>query len=181
MDAVKRILVIGCCGAGKSTFARRLGEKLGLPVFHLDRLFWRPGWKEASREEFDAELGRILKKDAWILDGNYKRTLPERLKYADGVVFLRYPRFLCLWRVLKRCLEYRCSGRKMRPDIAPGCPERLTPDFLRFIWNYNREMLPRVLSDLENASGEISVLHFRSPREAERYLLSEQKDSSMAR
>lgn len=181
MDAVKRILVLGCCGAGKSTFARRLGEKLGLPVFHLDRLFWRLGWKKASREEFDAELGRILKKDEWILDGNYKRTLPERLKYADGVVFLRYPRSVCLWRVLKRRLEYACPRRKPRPDAAPGCPERLTPDFLRFIWDYNREMLPRVLADLENASCRVSVLQFRHPREAERYLLCEQKDSSMDR
>ena len=81
-----RILIIGCCGAGKTTLARELGARLGLEPVHLDWLWWRPGWRERGREEFDAELAELLRRPEWILDGNFQRTLPERLKFADTVI-----------------------------------------------------------------------------------------------
>ena len=74
---MERIIIIGCGGAGKSTLARKLGEVLDLPVVHLDKLFWKPGWVETSREEFDALLAMELAKDKWIMDGNFNRTMPE--------------------------------------------------------------------------------------------------------
>ena len=77
---MERIMIIGCGGAGKSTLARQLGEKLNLPVVHLDKLFWHPGWVESEKAEIDEKILREMQKDQWIIDGNYTRTLPQRLK-----------------------------------------------------------------------------------------------------
>ena len=151
-SGMKRILVIGCGGAGKSTLAKQLGETLSLPVHHLDKLWWKPGWVEESVERFDAELAKILKQDRWIIDGNYNRTLPERLKYADTVIFLDYSPWICLMRALKRI--FRWHGR-VRPDMGAGCPERLDLEFLRYIWTYNRRMRPRTEESLSGFSGRI--------------------------
>ena len=112
---MKRILIIGSSGSGKSTLSRTLKEKLQLPVVHLDQLFWRAGWEHVTREEFDALLQTELEKDAWILDGNFDRTLPVRLTYADTVIFFDLPRLVCLWRVFKRVRTFR--GRT-RPDMT---------------------------------------------------------------
>ena len=149
---MKRILVIGCCGAGKSVLSQKLGERLGLPVVHLDRLFWLPAWRERPPEEFDALLETELARDRWIIDGNYNRTLPERLKYADAVIFLDYSPFVCLYRALKRIFFWH--GR-VRPDMSAGCPERLDPEFLQYIWTYNRCMRPKTEASLQGFSGRI--------------------------
>jgi len=91
-----KIMIIGCGGSGKSTLAKRLGEKLNLPIIHLDQLFWRSGWKQVSSEEFDSLLHNELSKDFWIIDGNFNRTIQDRLKYCDMVIYLDYSRFICL-------------------------------------------------------------------------------------
>jgi len=169
---MKRILVIGCCGAGKTMAALELGRKFSLPVYHLDKLWWLSGWRENTPEKFDAELAEILRLDSWIIDGNYARTLPERLKYADTVIFLKYSRILCLWRVFKRFLQYR--GRS-RADIADGCPERLNVEFLRYVWTFNRDMLPRIQRALEQHPG-VRVLTFSSPSKL-RVFLAEAKEA----
>ncbi len=151
-STMERILIIGCSGAGKSTLAKQLGEAMNLPVYHLDRLWWKPGWVEESVEHFDAELAKILKRKQWIIDGNYNRTLPERLKYADAVIFLDYSPFVCLYRALKRIFFWH--GR-VRPDMSAGCPERLDPEFLQYIWTYNRCMRPKTEASLQGFSGRI--------------------------
>ncbi len=153
---MKRILIIGCCGAGKTTLALELGDILNLPVHHLDRLWWRSGWTEESTESFDAKLAEILVSERWIIDGNYKRTLQERLKYADTVIFLNYSRWLCLWRVLTRII--RLYGQS-RPDVGGNCPERFDWKFIRYVWNFNREMRPRVESAMQDFKGEIVVMN----------------------
>ena len=138
---MERILIIGCSGAGKSTLARQLGEKTGLPVIHLDALFWKPGWVESSREEFDARLLAELEKPAWILDGNYARTLPVRLEKCDTVIYLDFSRLACIWGVLKRVIT---TYGTVRPDMAEGCPERFDWEFLKWVWNFqarNREKM----------------------------------------
>lgn len=102
MDAVtgysgmRRVLVIGCPGAGKSTFARRLRDATGLPLHYLDMLWHNPDRTTVTRAEFDERLQRILEEDAWILDGNFARTLPKRLEYCDTVFFLNFPTDVCL-------------------------------------------------------------------------------------
>ena len=93
---MKRILVIGCPGAGKSTFARVLRDRTGLPLWYLDQIWHRPDRTNVSREEFDARLGELLRGPEWIIDGNYLRTLEVRLQAADTVFLLGYPTEVCL-------------------------------------------------------------------------------------
>ncbi|MFH0993412.1 MAG: DNA topology modulation protein [bacterium] len=130
----KRIMIIGNGGSGKSTLAVRLGELTGFPVVHLDRLFWRAGWQQVTSEEFDRLLAAELAKDAWIIDGNYNRTIETRLERCDTVIFLDLPRFVCLFRALKRVWKYR---GKTRPDMGDACPEKVDREFLAWIWHYN--------------------------------------------
>lgn len=148
---MERITIIGCGGAGKSTLARQLGEKLNIPVVHLDRLFWKPGWVQVTQEEFDAALQVELEKDKWIMDGNFDRTLPERIKHCDTIIYLDFSRTVCLMSVLKRVLT---SYGKVRPDMGEGCPERVDFEFLKWVWNFNknkREKNYRLLNEVEGA------------------------------
>ena len=133
---MERIIIIGCGGAGKSTLARQLGEKLNIPVVHLDKIFWKPGWVEMEKEEFDQLIRREMDQPKWILDGNYSRTLPERIRHCDTVIYLDFSRFLCLWGVIKRNLTNR---GKVRPDMGEGCPEKIDKEFLQWVWHYNRD------------------------------------------
>ena len=147
---MERIIIIGCGGAGKSTLARQLGEKLGIPVVHLDKLFWKPGWVETSHEEFDALLAQELAKDKWIMDGNFNRTMPERMKRCDTIIYLDFSRFACLMGVLKRIIT---TYGKVRPDLGEECPERIDLEFLKWVWNFNknkRESYYKLLNEAEN-------------------------------
>ena len=164
---MQRVIVIGPCGAGKSTASFRLAELLGLPIYHLDRLHWRAGWVESTREELEAALAPILARERWVIDGNYGGTMAARIERADTIVYLDYPVRLCLWRVLKRVLRYR--GR-VRPDMAEGCPERLNLEFFFYILNWNRGPRPRTEAKLEGY--EAKVRRFRRPRELEAWLRS---------
>ena len=146
---MERILIIGCGGAGKSTLARQLGELTGLPVVHLDKLFWHPGWVESTKEEIDAKIAAALDEPQWIMDGNYNRTLPLRIRKCDAVIYLDFSRFACLMGVAKRVLT---TYGTVRPDMADGCPERFDLDFLRWVWNFNknkREQYYRLLNEAE--------------------------------
>lgn len=162
---MRRVLVLGCPGAGKSTLARSLGEALSLPVVHLDRLWWKSGWVNRTEGEFDALLDAVLLGEEWVIDGNYLRTLPRRLERCDAVVLLDYPRRVCLLRALRRILTWR--GRT-RPDMAADCPERLDGEFVRWIWEFHRTQRPQVLELLDGWTGEKHV--FRSPKDCARFL-----------
>jgi adenylate kinase family enzyme len=142
---VRRVLVIGPGGAGKSTLAARIAARTGLPLIHLDARYWRAGWVETPAAEWSAEVARLTAGEAWVMDGNYGGTLEPRLAACDGVVFLDLPRWLCLARVLRRWLRH--AGRT-RPDLAPGCPEQLSWEFVRWIWTYPRARRPAILRRL---------------------------------
>ena len=148
---MERIIIIGCGGAGKSTLARQLGEKLDIPVVHLDKLFWKPGWAQVTQEEFDILHTQELAKEKWIMDGNFNRTMPERIVRCDTVIYLDFSRFACLLGVLKRVLT---TYGTVRPDMGEGCPERIDFEFLKWVWNYNkdkRERNYRLLNEAEHA------------------------------
>lgn len=164
---MKRVLVIGCGGAGKSTFARQLGARLQLPVIHLDAHYWRPGWVEPSKSEWATTVDGLLAGEAWVMDGNYGGTLPTRLAVCDCVVFIDLPRWLCIWRVLRRALRYR---GETRPDMGRGCPERLNGEFLRWVWNYPGRTRPGVLRLLVDETQDKRVIHLRSARKVESFL-----------
>ena len=132
---MERIIIIGCGGSGKSTLAQQLGQKLNLPVVHLDKLFWHPGWVESSKEEIDGKIMEAVAAPQWIMDGNYNRTLPKRLEYCDTVIYLDFSRFACLMGVAKRVLT---TYGKVRPDMGEGCPERIDFEFLKWVWNFNK-------------------------------------------
>jgi adenylate kinase family enzyme len=164
---MKRILVIGSGGSGKSTFARRLGALLDMPVIHLDAEHWSPGWVETPKEEWRERVKELVRGDAWIIDGNYSGTLDVRLDASDVVIFLDLPRTLCVWRALKRAVTFRNATR---PDMAEGCREKFDLSFLWWIWNYPSRSRPKVLRRLEeNARGK-KVVRLRSRAEVEEFL-----------
>lgn len=164
---MRRILVIGSGGAGKSTFARRLGGLLGLEVIHLDALYWSAGWVETPKEVWRERVGELVRREAWVMDGNYSGTLELRLAACDTVVFLDLPRAACVWGILKRAFIYR---RAVRPDMARGCPERVTADFLRWVWNYPARARPKVLKLLAEHAGGRRVVRLRTRAEVEEFL-----------
>ncbi|WP_319995112.1 hypothetical protein [Trichococcus shcherbakoviae] len=177
--AMKRIVVIGCSGSGKSTFSRKLQQVTGNPLHHLDKLYWLPGWELRSDVEQDRIQKERIKEDSWIIDGNYQRSLPIRLERADTVFFFDYPRRLCLYRALKRIVSNR---KRTRPDMGEGCPERFDWEFMKFIWNFNKNNRPGLIALLDQAPAGIEIQHFRRPREARDYLraLEEQKEEEVA-
>lgn len=172
---MRRICVIGCSGAGKSELAVRLGDVLDLPVVHLDRHFWRPGWEPSPRGEWWAFQEELVRGDAWILDGNYTSSLHIRLPRADTVVLLDYPRGVCLWRAVKRATL--AWGR----EVAPGCPERLGRshvEFLRYIWRFPKETRPRVLDAIESYVEDGRLIRLPSPLAAHRYVRTLRESNS---
>ena len=128
---MKKIMVVGVsAGAGKSTFAVNLGEKLGLPVYHLDSYYWKAGWIESELEDFRAAQEKIVSDDTWIIEGNYSSTFDIRWAKADTFIYLELPLRVCVYRVLKRWLT---NIGKNRPDMADGCTEKMDLAFLKFI------------------------------------------------
>lgn len=155
----RRILVIGCSGAGKSTLAKAIAERHDLPLIHLDRCYWRPGWIEPPEVEWAQEVERLLTAPEWVMDGNFSGTMRRRAEVADAIVYLDLPRWLCLLRVLKRVF---ISYGRTRADVAPGCPERFEWEFLRWVWNYPKRSRLRTLELLRTFPGVIVVLPSRA-------------------
>jgi len=129
----QRIVIIGNSGGGKSTLATQLGDVFDVPVYHLDQLFWKPGWVESERDEFDARVLEVTATDRWVIDGNYTRTLQARIDRADLIIYINIARSLAVYRVIRRSLRHR--GRT-RPDMGDDCPDHIDPAFLAFVWNY---------------------------------------------
>ena len=167
---MRRVLIIGSAGAGKSTLARRLGAITGLPVIHLDAHYWKAGWRASPPDEWKARVAELVAGETWIIDGNYSGTLPDRVVAADTVILLEISRLRCLYRVFARSIRHH--GRA-RADLHPGCPEQL-PDFefIRWIWRYPVASLPRIRETLREHSADRSIVTLRSTREVERYLQS---------
>ena len=159
---MQKVLVIGCSGAGKSTFARRLRDITGLPLYYLDRLWHKADRTHITREEFDRVLAEWLARSAWIIDGDYSRTLPQRLEACDTVFFLDFPLEVCLAGVENR------RGAQ-RPDM-PWVEEELDAEFLQYILDFGQAQLPAIRAMLEPYRGRRQILTFRSRAGADAWL-----------
>ena len=160
---MKKVLIIGCPGSGKSTFARKLHARTGIPLFYLDMLYHRPDKTTSAPQEFDKKLEVILKQDRWIIDGNYIRTIPMRLEYCDTVFWLDYPLEVCLQGIASRF-------GKPREDM-PWIETQRDEEFMEFVCEFPKVTRPKIAEVLEkNKDKHIVVFHSRE--EAEEYLVT---------
>lgn len=164
---MKRIAIIGPGGAGKSTLARQMGEKTGLPVVHLDAVYWHEGWVETPKDAWAEAVREMAAEEAWIMDGNFGGTMDLRLAAADTIVFLDLPPSLCVLRVVRRFRQYRGQSR---PDMAAGCPEKLDWVFLNWIWNYRRDRRPGILARMQEHADGRRLVHLQTPGQVRRFL-----------
>jgi adenylate kinase family enzyme len=164
---VRRVLVIGSPGSGKSTFATELARRTGLPLIHLDQQYWNSGWVETPKADWEAKLAKLIAGDRWIIDGNYSGSQELRLSRADTVIDLEFPALVCVWRVLRRVLTSR--GR-VRPDMAEGCPEQFNFQFLLYTATFPFSARRRMFAKLSRFSGRI--IRLRSSLEVRKFLRS---------
>ena len=166
---MKRVMVIGSGGAGKSRFSLELARRTGLPVIHLDREYWQPGWQHMPEPEWEAKVATLVQGERWIIDGNYGGTMHLRIAAADTVVFLDIPRLVCTWAVITRWLRFR---RSSRPDMAPGLNDKLDLAFLRWIWGYANTRRPGILPQLGELPATTRVVRLTSRAAMREFLAS---------
>ncbi|MCM3782394.1 DNA topology modulation protein [Neobacillus mesonae] len=164
---MKKIMLIGSGGSGKSSLARQLGDVLGIEVYHLDALFWNPGWVAAPKEEQKRVQSELVNAESWIIDGNYGGTMDIRLQAADTIIFLDLSRWTCLYCVLKRRFQFH---NKKRLDRAEGCEERISLHFLRWVWDYPEKQKPVIIEKLRRLSEEKEILILKSPKSVKQFL-----------
>ncbi len=159
---MRRVAVIGSGGAGKSMLARQIGAVTGLPVIHLDHHYWSPGWVPTPDPEWFATQRELLAGESWVVDGNYGGTLELRAELADTIIFLDLPRHVCLARAIRR----------FRSPIlqAPGCPQKVDAEFLRWIWDFPHRTRPRLLASLGTYAATTRLVHLRSATEVRTFL-----------
>ncbi|MCY1408220.1 hypothetical protein D9M71_235390 [compost metagenome] len=166
---MQRIVILGNAGSGKSTLARSLGRRLGLPVVHLDTLFWEPGWVEPDAEQFRERVRDAVATGAWVCEGNYaRRTFDLRLPRADLVIWLDTPRLTCLLRVIVRSVMNR-----PRPDLAAGCREKFDREFLtflKFVWHFDHGYRPGIEAVRLAMGPHVPVVHLRGTRQVAAFL-----------
>ncbi len=166
---MNRVAIVGCSGSGKSTLARALGVRTGLPVHHLDVLFWKPGWVETPPEEFLPVVTRLAETDRWIIDGIYNRSMDVRFAAADTIVFLDLPRWRCLLNTFLRYLRNRGGITR---DMPAGCVERFDRSFYAWIWNFRRTHRPGIVEKIGRHAPGRRVVILRSHGEADAFLRS---------
>jgi adenylate kinase family enzyme len=163
---MKRVAIVGPGGAGKSTFARAHGERIDLPVVHLDHHFWKPGWVESPRDEWRQRQLELVAGDRWIADGNYGGTFDERFARADTVIIVARSRLACVTSAIGRTA--RNHGKAVQ---AEGCPERFQFAFYRWIWNYERDSRPRLDAALQRHD-LLHVIELRTRKSMDEFLES---------
>jgi adenylate kinase family enzyme len=164
---MKRTMIIGCCGAGKSTFSRALHSLSKIELIHLDQHYWKPNWKETNSEDWKKIVQEFANKSSWIIDGNYGETMDIRIQRADTIIYLDYSTSICLKRVLFRTLKY---WRKERPDMPDGCKERFDVEFFHYVATFNLKRRKKILKKLRAVKHKKKILIFRNRKETTKFL-----------
>jgi adenylate kinase family enzyme len=164
-------MVLGVsAGVGKSTFARKLGDILQINVYHLDTMYWKPGWIEASIDEFRSAQEKVVENEHWIIEGNYSITYELRMEKADTIIYLELPLYVCLYRVFKRFFQ---NIGKTRPDMTIGCDEKLDWKFIKFILTTYKNRITVMRERLEfflKKDSQNKIVILKSKKEIQDYL-----------
>ena len=161
---MKKVIVIGCPGSGKSTVSRTLHNKTGIPLYHLDMMYWNADKTTVEKSEFLERLSDVFEKDEWIIDGNYSSTMELRMAACDTVIFLDYPLDVCLDGIRER-------RGKPRSDM-PWIETEEDSEFIEFIKNYNEQQKPKVLELLKKYSDK-NIIILESREQADAFLNGE--------
>lgn len=165
MENIKKILIIGSAGSGKTTFSLKLSEIINLPIIHLDREYWLPNWEKPKQDDWFKKVNQLVNNDEWIMDGNYRSSLDIRLQKADMVIFLDYKRSTCVKGVLKRIFKYH---KKQRNDLTEGCIDKLDFAFLKWVYDFKKKYRPEIVEKLSKLN--IPVVVFKNRKQSEEYL-----------
>lgn len=164
---MKKVLVIGCCGAGKSTFSKTLQSILKLELIQLDQYYHKPNWEESEKEQWEGIVNNLVQKPSWIMDGNYKGTFDIRFKEADTIIYLDYSTLKCLWRVIKRIVKYNGT---VRLDMPNGCEERFDWHFIHYVATFNSKNRKGTLERLNAVKKHKKDYIFKTGKEADLFL-----------
>ena len=175
---LKRVMIIGQPGSGKSTFARALGERTGLPVVHIDQIHWKEGWVERDQDEKTKMCLEAHARDEWIFEGGHSITWPDRLGRCDTLIWLDYPFLNRCWRLIKRtAMDY---GRT-RLDLPDNCPERIDFDFYRFVFRTRKSAREKAQHFFDNAALEKERLRLSNDLEVANFLESVEETARATR
>ncbi|QKJ90774.1 AAA family ATPase [Agrobacterium pusense] len=164
----RRIMIVGCSGGGKSTLSRKLVRRFGLEYISMDReIFWLPGWQLRTRAEQRERIADFVAGERWLMDGSNPSSFDLRLPRTDIVIWVRMPRWLCLWGAISRIVK---GYGKARPEMAQGCPERLDREFLRYIWNFERRHAPLFEQNFDLYGPDVPVWQLKSRKQLRRLL-----------
>jgi adenylate kinase family enzyme len=174
---MRRIIVVGCPGSGKTRLALKLGRKLGLPVVHLDVLYWWPGWKASDKASFRVRVADAIAGEGWVVDGSFSGLAFDlTLARADTLIVIERSRWLCLWRITWRSVFDRDGTR---PDLPEGCPELFDGNLMREVWRYNADRRPRIEAERLEYGAEVPVVRLSNDREIEVFLDARPQASPM--
>jgi len=160
-------MIIGCGGSGKSTLAKELQQILQFEVIHLDQYYWKPNWVESHKVEWKEIVNDLLKKDSWIMDGNYGGTMDLRIEHTDMIVFLDISTWKCLLRVLKRTFKF--WGRK-RDEMSEGCNERLDLIFIHYILTFKFRKIKRIIRKLNGLGSDKKIFILKDQKQKIEFL-----------
>ena len=161
------IMIVGCSGSGKSTLATEIGEFTGLRVLRMDDFTWKPNWVERKQEEMNPLIEKAVKQDGWVFEGNNPPTYHLRLPKADMLIWLDFPRSVCIKRILLRTLK---NYNKPHDFLPEGCYDRFDWEFIKYVWNYNKKSRPTVEAMFNQSHPHIEKICIKSAKEVSSFL-----------
>ncbi|MGY3527427.1 DNA topology modulation protein [Bradyrhizobium sp. USDA 4452] len=176
---MQRVLVMGSSGSGKSTFARRLSATTGIPTVSIDALYWKPGWIESDKSEFEHSMIAAAREPRWIMDGNYTRYGAGELRRerSDTIIWFDLPRSACMLGIFRRIAG---SYGQVRPEMAEGCPEKIDLEFFRYVWTYRQQQRPKLLEYFKGLRADQALVCFTDRVQADHYLESVAREQNRA-